>query len=142
MMGERIAKYFRARWPRAYFWGPAIVLAAAIFRESSRSDTALPDWGFSYADKSAHVAAYWVLGFLVCRGIGFGRRATAKMLAWGCLLTALYGGMDEIHQHFVPGRACELSDWIADFAGAALGAATWWAVGMRVRRGQRQKSEV
>ncbi len=128
---------FVSRWPRVYYWSPAIALAAVIFLESGRSDTALPNWDFSFTDKGAHVLAYWVLGLLVCRAVGFGQRATIKMLALGCLVTALYGGIDEIHQHFVPGRLCELSDFIADSIGAVLGAATWCVVGIwRIRRGK------
>ncbi len=130
MIARGLIKYFRSRWPRSYFWGPPIALAAVIFLESSRSDTALPNWDFSFTDKGAHVLAYWVLGLLTCRAVGFGRRATIKMLVLGCLLTALYGGMDEIHQHFVPGRLCELADLVADSIGAVLGAATWWIVGI------------
>ncbi len=37
------------------------------------------------------------------------------------LVVALFGATDEWHQLFVPGRACEFGDWLADTAGGGLG---------------------
>lgn len=37
--------------------------------------------------------------------------------------TSIYAATDEIHQIFVAGRACRISDWGIDTAGAVLGAA-------------------
>jgi UDP-2,3-diacylglucosamine pyrophosphatase LpxH len=34
---------------------------------------------------------------------------------------ALFGATDEWHQYFVPGRSCELGDWVADSLGGGLG---------------------
>jgi VanZ family protein/UDP-2,3-diacylglucosamine pyrophosphatase LpxH len=39
------------------------------------------------------------------------------------LVVALFGATDEWHQAFVPNRACELGDWLADTLGGALGLA-------------------
>ena len=33
---------------------------------------------------------------------------------------SLFGATDEWHQSFVPGRASEVKDWVADTLGAAL----------------------
>jgi VanZ family protein len=38
------------------------------------------------------------------------------------LLGSVYGVIDEVHQYFVPGRDCNVWDWIADTLGAILGA--------------------
>ena len=35
-------------------------------------------------------------------------------------LVSFYGASDEWHQYFVPGRSCEVLDWMADTLGAAL----------------------
>ncbi|MDR2246783.1 MAG: VanZ family protein, partial [Treponema sp.] len=34
---------------------------------------------------------------------------------------ALYGIIDEVHQYFVPGRDCNIWDWLADSIGAVFG---------------------
>jgi hypothetical protein len=37
------------------------------------------------------------------------------------LIAGLYGGLDEIHQYFIPGRSCEWLDFGADMIGIILG---------------------
>lgn len=37
-------------------------------------------------------------------------------------LTSLYAVTDEVHQIFVEGRSCQLTDWLIDTAGAVTGA--------------------
>jgi len=39
------------------------------------------------------------------------------------LCVAFFGATDEWHQRFVPGRACEFGDWMADSLGAVVGLA-------------------
>jgi VanZ family protein len=75
-------------------------------------------------DKFAHFAVYGLLGTLVCRIGRCGWRAA--LLA--CVVAAGYGASDEWHQSFVPGRASDVGDWIADTLGAvvAIGLYTWW----------------
>jgi VanZ family protein len=38
------------------------------------------------------------------------------------LAASAYGAIDEFHQSFVPGRDCNVWDWLADTLGAFLGA--------------------
>jgi len=71
--------------------------------------------------KTAHVAEYAVLGALL----------TALLLIWpssrrhawkvAVPVGVLYAVTDEIHQRYVPGRACRLSDVWIDAAGVVLG---------------------
>ncbi len=42
-------------------------------------------------------------------------------------ITAAYAASDEIHQLFVEGRACQISDFFVDCFGAALGISVLWA---------------
>lgn len=42
-------------------------------------------------------------------------------------ITAVYAASDEIHQLFVEGRACQISDFFVDCFGAAMGIAVLWA---------------
>jgi VanZ family protein len=53
------------------------------------------------------------------------------------LLGSLYGASDEVHQSFVPGRAADPLDWVADSAGAVAGVLVFNLIHSRrrVRRG-------
>jgi VanZ family protein len=104
--------------PRALFW--PIAIAALIFYASSRAHVASP--GITEIDdKFAHFGVYGLLGTLVCR-LGRGRRAAV----WALIVVSAYGGSDEWHQSFVPGRSSDVGDWIADTAGAAAAIALYF----------------
>lgn len=99
----------------ALAWGPAALWAAAIFWASSHPTVPLPPvWA---ADKLAHFAVYAVLGLLLARGAAASRLSPL----WAVVLGVAYGASDEIHQHFVPGRAAEAADWAADSLGVLAG---------------------
>jgi VanZ family protein len=101
---------------RALVW--PLLVAALIFLASTRSNVAAPD--FANSDKFGHFGMYGLLATLLVR-LGRGPRA-----GWLALLaTSLYGASDEWHQYFVPGRSCELGDWVADTAGGALAIALY-----------------
>ena len=110
-----------------YYWLPVVVYCAAIFIQSSLPTTRhLPQW--PYLDKMLHAAAYALLGFLFFRALSGGRLAGNRNLTLilSIILTGLYGLSDEIHQSFVPGRAAEAADALADLAGGFLGAGYGW----------------
>jgi len=71
--------------------------------------------------KGAHLFAFFVLGFCVANAVrqldGNKRRVFWISLCW----SSAYGAIDELHQYFVPGRACMWQDWLIDTVGAALG---------------------
>jgi VanZ family protein len=75
-----------------------------------------PQIGPPGQDKWHHALAFWGLGLLACVG---SERAAARLMSTFAALAAL-GGLIEIVQLFVPNRGCELLDWLADMAGAAL----------------------
>ena len=70
----------------------------------------------------AHFTEYGALGFLLSSiGVSFYIKPKINIpvsFATG----ALYAVSDEIHQYFVPGRSCQISDIITDSAGALCGA--------------------
>ena len=71
--------------------------------------------------KAAHFSIYALLGICAFGGYRFLKKKHLRFLAaWGT--ATVYAVSDEIHQHFVPGRSCELRDVCIDSAGAALGA--------------------
>ncbi|MBI3182286.1 MAG: VanZ family protein [Myxococcales bacterium] len=102
---------------------------AAIFALSARED--LPGLSLPGIDKVAHFAEYALLGALVSRAtLGYGlERLRAVAVALG--VCAAYAISDELHQAFVPGRATEVLDLVADVLGAGAGAIGWYAAGRR-----------
>lgn len=110
-------------------WAPALAWAAALWMASSLPTVPGPD--FPAADKVMHFAAYAVLGGLLA--FGAARSGTPPVAA--IALGLLYGAVDEVHQAFVPGRAPDPLDWLADAAGilAAVHLFTRW----RARRAAR-----
>jgi VanZ family protein len=103
---------------------PAPVTALAIWTLSSFSTLPLPDTGLQFFDKLLHATAYAALAFFVA--LMFtphqwdGR--TWKIFLLVVLISASYGGLDEFHQSFVPGRDTSFYDWLADLAGSCTGA--------------------
>jgi len=53
----------------------------------------------------------------------FRKRRPAFVLLVTAFACSAYGAVDELHQYFVPGRNCNVWDWLADTLGAFLGAA-------------------
>ena len=96
-------------------WGWVLAVAGVIFWASSRSTVATPGLGIADFDKVAHFSVYGLLATLTVRA---GRGPRAAWLA--VVAVSLFGASDEWHQSFVPGRSCELADWVADTIGAAL----------------------
>jgi len=105
-----------------------------------RLQNALPPLRWFAADtlhfllrKGAHFTAYFVLAFFTTHALKYYYWANPSprvekgtfpwrlfLLAWG--IASLYGVTDEIHQYFVPGRACLLSDMVINSVGALFGA--------------------
>ena len=73
--------------------------------------------------KLCHFFEYALLCALLYRTL-FCYEITGKMLALSILIAVLYAISDEIHQFFVPGRACRFYDVLIDTLGALLGYVT------------------
>lgn len=100
---------------RDWIW--PVVVAATIILASSREVSApgFTRW-FPYFDKVTHFFIYGLLATLTLRWLGSRRWAPWLAIA----AASLFGASDEWHQSFVPGRSCEVADWVADTLGAAL----------------------
>lgn len=86
-----------------------------------------------YVRKCAHFFAYFVLGVLTSCALSQSlctRRAVASSLG----VCVFYAATDELHQYFVPGRACRLFDVGVDSLGALCGIFAVCAVRSIVRR--------
>lgn len=72
--------------------------------------------------KTAHFCIFSVLSMIAFSNIYFFDRISygAKYII-AFVFSSLYAATDEIHQRFVPGRSCELRDWIIDSLGVATG---------------------
>lgn len=109
----------RMRW----LWTFPLAVALAILWLSAQSHYPM---GVSLPpplDKVAHASAFGFLALVLdftLQGthpeLPLYRRHLLVFVA-----VSLYGATDEWHQYFVPGRACELGDWVADTLGGALG---------------------
>ena len=104
----------------ALFW------MAFIFCLSSIPDPPAPSV-FRAQDKIAHVLAFGILGALFSRSFrprDREPRFTRVLLI--TLMVAVYGGFDESHQMFVPGREASLGDLAADVVGGFLAGIFFW----------------
>ena len=71
--------------------------------------------------KTAHFCEYAALGFLLSAVFTSFYIKLKALLPLSFFGGALYAVSDEIHQYFVPGRSCQLSDMMLDSAGVFCG---------------------
>src|SRR5262249_36774903 len=103
-------------------WLPLLLWAALVFAVSSLHGSSFPKSVLFDYDKLLHGAEYAAGGLLAALAPG---APTWQLAFLAAALVALYGASDELHQLFVPGRSCDVRDWIADAAGGTLGAVLW-----------------
>ena len=106
---------------RVGLWLPPLVYMAVIFYLSSQSNP-LPEVTARVWDKVLHTVEYAALAVLLGRALLGEGLGVLTAFAAAALLAAAYGATDEYHQLFVPRRTGDLHDWMADAAGACLGA--------------------
>ncbi len=114
---------------RIWLWLPPIVYMAVIFHLSSESHP-LPELTEHVWDKLLHTTEYAGLAVLLCRAlVGEGVSWTRAILA-AAVFASVYGGTDEFHQLFTPGRDSSVFDWIADTIGSSIGAVAYAALAL------------
>jgi VanZ family protein len=119
-------------------WTPAIVWMIVIFTFSTQpARPAAGVGGFQMSDKEEHIAAYGLLCLLFFRGFWTCVAEVPGQGFWSFLGAAAYGAIDEFHQRFIPGRECDILDWLADVLGAAIAAFAAIFVMSLLRRGKR-----
>ncbi len=74
--------------------------------------------------KSAHFTEFLILGVILFLTVRDLRKRASFWIPW--TIGAAYAVSDELHQHFVPGRSCELRDVLIDACGVAAGVAIVW----------------
>jgi VanZ family protein len=106
---------------KAMFWLLSLLWMVVIFWLSASPDAQGSFWLLElipFQDKGAHALTFGSLALLLY--------LASRRYGLAFLLTALYGISDEIHQHFVPGRSADVTDWFADITGSALGLGMVW----------------
>ena len=107
-----------------WFW-PLALAGSVVF--ASGGNPQLPV-SFIGIDKLAHFCVFGLLATLILRTPQVWRRIGWR--GWiAVLAVSAFGGTDEWHQSFTPGRSVEFADWISDTTGAALAVAFYlnWA---------------
>lgn len=86
------------------------------------------------ARKTAHFSEYAVLGMLCFAALGTYCMKKKKRVLMALAISALYAVTDEMHQIFVPGRACRFFDILIDSGGALTGIIILAVIVMAIER--------
>ena len=89
--------------------------------------------------KAAHFSIYFILGFCASNAVRQVTADTRLIFSFSLLLCSLYAATDELHQNFVPGRACRWQDWLIDTAGVFLGICVMFLVARRIKKSKERK---
>lgn len=107
---------------RRLLLGLALVWMALIFTISAQPSIHVPDLFFQQ-DKALHSLLFGTLGFFLALLL---MSDESRPTLWHVLLVGLlvmgYGGLDEYHQSFVPGRTPDFMDLLADTFGGLVSA--------------------
>ena len=120
--GIRLYKLFLSN-RRMYLYLPLGLYWLLIFVLTSIPGTHVPNL-FGTSDKLKHFAAYFVLAFLLNFALYIQKRfplLSNRAMLFTFLITLIYGIFDEVHQIFIPGRAFDWWDLVADITGSILG---------------------
>jgi len=107
-----------------FVYAPLILYWVILLLATSLPTDFLPEKPFDFFDKDEHFTAYGILGFLFALSLHFQSRIklfAEKYFISTIIICGTYGLLDEIHQLFIPGRYCDLADWLADMVGILCG---------------------
>jgi VanZ family protein len=105
------------------FWLPLACWVLVMHGFSSTAAEDLPRIAIPHADKLFHLVTYFVFGVLLMRAFdhSFFNVGLAKLAVLAIIITLCCAVADELYQRIVPGRWCDLFDFIADMAGSLAG---------------------
>lgn len=87
--------------------------------------------------KTAHFIEFAGLGFLTT----YSAYVSFNKMYLGVIIASLYAATDEIHQIFVDGRSCQLTDWMLDTVGIITGALIFSAIFCIIQRINKHKNQ-
>ena len=119
-----------------WYWLPVALYAGMIFYLSAQShpDEQLPSFLLKdVSDKVLHAVEYGILAVLCYRAFRWaaGPAVAQQAVVAAIVAASVYGVTDETHQLFIPFRESSWLDWLADTAGAAIGAVSWRLITIR-----------
>ena len=101
---------------------PLIFYWIILFTLTTLPAQSVPSVGVS--DKLEHLLAYFVLSILLYLTLLFQKKSVLLKnyaMLFTLLIVFAYGVLDEVHQLMIPGRSCELLDFLADILGGIIG---------------------
>jgi VanZ family protein len=117
----------------------ALLYALLIFAVSAIPQMP-PPLGFKWGDKVAHLLEYGIFSLLLFMAFYTSGKEFLKrhVFILSLLIGIVYGLSDEIHQIFVPGRNCDIYDFLADCLGIIAVQTLLWLY--LKRKGEDQES--
>lgn len=100
---------------------PLLVYWMILLTATSLPGNELPKTGIN--DKIEHFSAYLVLSLFLAFVLRIQKKFKKirdKSTLYTLIIVAVYAAADELHQLYIPGRDCQLGDWIADFLAAII----------------------
>ena len=122
-------------------WLPVALYIVLIFGLSSIQGLQVPG-SFPFMDKVAHLMEYSLFGLLVGRAIRFTMTGSSRVAMSVAAISfgSVIGMLDELYQRFVPGRSCDVFDWLTDATAVTLAVVVTQIVTARPLRGGRRGS--
>lgn len=125
--------------------GSFMAFLLRLFRVESSEEILSSTATYSTIDfllrKGAHFTIFTVLGLLLCTTISLYPHAIRlQKIVLPLSLGILYACIDELHQYFVPGRACQIRDVCIDTAGVLTGVAITFVMGWLIRHRKKKKT--
>jgi len=108
----------------------ALLYAVAIFILSSIPTISLPAhyYDLPNPDKLAHTALFFGFGILLCLSFHSvsNPETSERAILYSFIIGITYGVLDEVHQHFVPGRYASLIDVGFNSLGIIIAIVIFW----------------
>ena len=102
-------------------WVPFLIYTLLIIQGAILRPNRIPAFIYRINDKLLHGLEFFLLFFLALNAfLGMRWRRSEAMAVIYC---AFMGGLTEFLQLYVPGRSCDVKDWLADMAGTLFGLA-------------------
>jgi VanZ family protein len=109
--------------PVQFIYIPLVVYWLILFIATSIPIERFP-YFFKAQDKLEHFIAYFLLAILLFltfhlqkRKISISKNATL----YSMVAVIIYAGFDEVHQLIIPGRYCDIFDFVSDVVGGIIG---------------------